>query len=86
MDKQLEQERKSEIELAMKHWAHQMQAMLDGKFGDGKVGHLVILFDFGNFGRNISWISNARLPSIIQLLEHLLKHIKELADKRIVEP
>ena len=77
MNKQLEAEKKSEIELAMNSWAQAIQDMLDSKFGKNRVGHLLILFDLGNFGHNVSWISNARYSNVIQLLEHLLKHLKD---------
>lgn len=77
MNKKLEAEKKSEIELAMRIWAQTMQDMLDSKFGKKRVGHLLVLFDLGNFGHNVSWISNARHSNVIQLLEHLLAHLKE---------
>ena len=77
MDKQLEAEKKSEIELAMHTWTQAMQDMLDSKFGKSKVGHLLILFDLGNFGKSVSWISNARHSNVIQLLEHLIKHLED---------
>ena len=83
MDKELKAEKIKETEFALRHWSEAIQVMLKHKFGKGKVGHLILIFDFANFGHSMSFISDARHTSLIQLLEHFLVHLKDEQSKLI---
>ena len=78
MNKQQLSKKQSEIEQAMRYWSNDLQLALDSKFGKSKLGHIIVVFDFGHSGRTMSWISNARLESLIQLVEAFLKKLKNL--------
>ena len=66
----------SDIELGMRFWANEMKLALNEKFGKDKVGHILILFPFGQT-TNASWISNARRPSVVAMLRLLADYIEK---------
>lgn len=65
----------SDIELAMRSWAKEMSLALNDRFGKDKVGHILILFPFGQT-TNASWISNARRASVVAMLRLLADYIE----------
>ena len=65
----------SDIELAMRFWAKEIKLALDERFGKDKVGHILILFPFGQT-TNASWISNARRASVVAMLRLLADYIE----------
>lgn len=66
---------KKDIELAMRHWAAEITKMCASRFGEHKVGHMLILFPFSR-DTSISWISDATSGSVIQMLRELADHIE----------
>ena len=68
---------------ALKYWSTQISDSLVNRFGKGRVGHMLILFDFGSHGRTFQWMSDARRQSIVDMLRHLATHIEE-TDKKIL--
>jgi hypothetical protein len=72
------------VEEAMRYWSSNMKAMLEHEFGKDRVGHILIIFPFGD-DVGASWISDARRDSVIQMLRHLADHI-ESPDARIIRP
>ena len=62
---------------ALVYWSNMISSSLVGKFGKGRVGHMLILFDFGSHGRTFQWMSDARRASIVDMLRHLATHIEE---------
>jgi hypothetical protein len=75
----------SDIELAMRFWAKEIRLALDERFGKDKVGHIVVLFPFGQT-TNASWISNARRPSVVAMLRLLADHIERSDAPSAQEP
>jgi hypothetical protein len=65
----------SDIELAMRFWAKEMSLALNERFGKDKVGHILILFPFGQT-TSASWISNARRASVVAMLRLLADYIE----------
>lgn len=72
------------IEDAMRYWSSNIKAMLESEFGKDKVGHILIVFPFGD-DVSASWISDARRESVINMLHHLADHI-ESPDAKIIRP
>ena len=68
---------------ALQYWSQMISQSLVQKFGKGRVGHMLILFDFGSHGRTFQWMSDARRKSIVDMLRHLATHIEE-TDAKIV--
>jgi len=68
---------------ALQYWSQMISQSLVQKFGKGRVGHMLILFDFGSHGRTFQWMSDARRASIVDMLRHLATHIEE-TDKKIL--
>ncbi len=68
---------------ALKHWSDDISEALVKRFGEGRVGHMLILFDFGSHGRTFQWMSDARRASVVDMLRHLATHIEE-TDAKIV--
>jgi hypothetical protein len=68
----------------MRYWSGNIKAMLEGEFGKDKVGHILIVFPFGD-DVSCSWISDARRESVINMLHHLADHI-ESPDAKIIRP
>lgn len=66
---------------ALEYWSNSIAEALGGKFGKGRIGHLLILFDFGQYGRNIQWKSDAKRANIIELLRSLADHIEHTDTK-----
>ena len=62
---------------ALQYWSEMISSSLIGNFGKGRVGHMLILFDFGSHGRTFQWMSDARRASIVDMLRHLATHIEE---------
>lgn len=68
----------------MRYWSANIKAMLAHEFGKDKVGHILIVFPFGD-DVGTSWISDARRESVINMLHHLADHI-ESPDAVIIRP
>lgn len=68
---------------ALEYWSKSITDALSGKFGQGRIGHILILFDFGQHGRTFQWMSDAKRASVIELLRTLATHI-EKTDSRIM--
>lgn len=72
------------VEEAMRYWSTNIKAMLAQEFGNDKVGHILVIFPFGD-DVGASWISDARRDSVVEMLRHLADHI-ESPDARIIRP
>lgn len=72
------------VEEAMRYWSSNIREMLKYEFGADKVGHILIIFPFGDDVTS-SWISDARRDSVVQMLRHLADHI-ESPDAKIIRP
>lgn len=72
------------IEEAMRYWSNNIKEMLNFEFGQDKVGHILVIFPFGD-DVSSSWISDARRDSVVQMLRLLADHI-ESPDARIIRP
>lgn len=70
---------------ALEYWSNTITMSLRGKFGKGRLGHILILFDFGKHGRTFHWASDAKRHSVIDTLRHLADHI-ESTDSKIILP
>ncbi|KKL23904.1 hypothetical protein LCGC14_2420740 [marine sediment metagenome] len=68
---------------ALIHWANDISNALVERFGKGRLGYMLILFDFGPHGRTFQWMSDARRASVVDMLRHLADHIEE-TDNKIV--
>ena len=75
----------SDLELAMRFWAKEIRLALDNRFGKDKVGHILILFPFGQT-TTCSWISNARRQSVIAMLRHMADVIEKSDAHSVIEP
>lgn len=75
----------SDLELAMRFWAKEMKLALNNRFGKDKVGHILILFPFGQT-TTCSWISNARRPSVVAMLRHMADVIEKSDAPSAQEP
>lgn len=75
----------SDLELAMRFWAKEMRLALDNRFGKDKVGHILILFPFGQT-TTCSWISNARRASVVAMLRHMADQIEKSDAPSAIEP
>ena len=75
----------SDLELAMRFWAKEMRLALDNRFGKDKVGHILILFPFGQT-TTCSWISNARRASVVAMLRHMADQIEKTDAHSVIEP
>ena len=75
----------SDLELAMRFWAKEMRLSLDERFGKDKVGHILILFPFGQT-TTCSWISNARRASVVAMLRHMANAIESTDAASAHEP
>ena len=75
----------SDLELAMRFWAKEMRLALDNRFGKDKVGHILILFPFGQT-TTCSWISNARRASVVAMLRHMADVIEKTDAHTANEP
>jgi len=62
---------------ALKHWSDDISKALVEHFGKGRIGHMLILYDFGAHGRTFQWMSDARRSSVVDMLRHLATHIEE---------
>ena len=74
-----------EIENACKSWSGTIQQMLDGRFGKGKVLHIMILAPAGRES-TLSWISTANFQSVKATIEALQQRLKYLEEQRLVIP
>ena len=68
---------------ALQYWSEMISQALVQKFGKGRLGHMLILYDFGSHGRTFQWMSDARRASVVDMLRHLATHIEE-TDSKIV--
>ena len=84
INRQLREDYKALIEDALRFWSANLRSMLASKFGESKVGHMVITFPFG-FATSPSWISDAKRSDLPALLRQLADHI-ESPDAKIVQP
>jgi hypothetical protein len=75
----------SDLELAMRFWAKEMRLSLNERFGKDKVGHILILFPFGQT-TGCSWISNARRSSVVAMLRHMANAIENTDAPSAQEP
>jgi len=73
---------KLEAEEALRHWSDNIKGMLAGRYGKGEVGHILILFPFGN-DTSATWISDATRPGVARMLRKLADH---LDDRRVILP
>lgn len=74
-----------ELQAAMKSWGETMKAMLDGRFGKGKVGYILILAPIGRES-SLSWISDLSFASCKATFEALQQRTKQLDEKSIRLP
>jgi len=75
---------KKEIEEAMRHWSAVIKQMTTSKYGNGKIGHILIIFPFGPQA-SPSWISDAIRSDVVRMLRELADHI-ESPEAKIVRP
>lgn len=87
MDKKTKDQMGEEQRGALVDWGQRIQAMLDGRYGKGTTGHLILVFPVGRNAK-VSWISNATVSSVINILKLLTNHLEnEVANvQRIEEP
>lgn len=76
------QQFKQEAEGALRHWSENIKTMLTGRYGKGEVGHILILFPFGN-DTSATWISDATRPGVARMLRKLADHLE---DRRVILP
>lgn len=69
-------DKKEDIKAAMTFWSTEIKKALGERFGDRKLGHVIIVFPFGE-ATGCSWISDANPESIIMLLHHLADRIED---------
>jgi hypothetical protein len=74
-----------EVESACKSWSSTIQHMLDGRFGKGKVVHILIIAPTGREA-TLSWISTANFQSVKAAIEALQERLKYLEEQRLVIP
>ena len=72
-----------EIESALRSWSGSIQQMLDGRFGKGKVIHLLVLAPTGR-ETTLSWISSANFESVKATIAALMERFKFLDSKAII--
>ena len=74
-----------EVENACISWSGTIQAMLDGRFGKGKVVHIMILAPVGRES-TLSWIATANFASVKATIEALQQRLKFLEEQRLTIP
>lgn len=74
----------NKTEEALRYWSTNLKAMLDHEYGKDRVGHIIIVFPYGE-NSSPSWITDARRDSVIRMLRELADHI-ESPDARIIHP
>ena len=87
MDQKTKDELGEEQRQALVKWGASIQTMLDERYGKGSTGHLIVIFPIGRSSK-LSWISNATVSSVINVLKFLTNHLeKETADvQKIAKP
>ena len=74
-----------EIESALTSWSGSIQQMLDGRFGKGKVVHMLVIAPVGR-DSELSWISTAGFKSVKGVVDALQQRFKFLDENRITIP
>lgn len=80
MDQKTKDELGEEQRKALATWGASIQDMLDKRYGKGATGHLIVVFPMGRSSK-LSWISNATVGSVIEVLKFLTNHLQHEAAK-----
>lgn len=80
MDEKTKEEMGAEQRQALITWSNSIQAMMDGRYGKGTTGNIIIIFPVGRASK-LSWISNAAIGSVISILTYLAEHLQTEFDK-----
>ena len=76
MDQKTKDDLGEEQREALVLWGQHIQTMLDSRYGKGQTGHLIVVFPLGQSSK-LSWISNAMVSSVIQVLTFLKDHLEK---------
>jgi hypothetical protein len=82
MEKKLPVGSKNDIREALEYWSNTLQHMLANKFGKNKIGHMIIVFPFGE-ATECSYISDTDGEGLAMMLHHLADRI-ENPDTKII--
>ena len=75
MDQKTKDQMGEEQREALVKWGSSIKTMLDGRYGKGTTGHLILVFPVGRQAK-VSWISNATISSVINILKLLTNHLE----------
>jgi len=82
MAERIGESRKNLLKEGMKFWSDNIKAMLATKFGKGKLGHILVVFPFGE-ATECSYISDTDGRGLAMMLRHLADRIENPNSKII---